>query len=55
MDIFIFSLLGLAVLGVMVDIIGMDQVAGIDFVYELIVLLVIGTNIINLLKQWHLV
>lgn len=46
---FVFSLLALAILGVMLDVVNTDSNSMISFVFDLIALLVVVTNIISLL------
>ncbi len=51
---FIYSIFGIAMLGVLVDIIDSGKNTLIDFIYDLIVLVVIITNIVNMLKGFQL-
>lgn len=46
---FVFSLLALAILGVMLDVVNTDSNSMISFVFDLVALLVVVTNIISLL------
>ena len=46
---FVFSLLALAILGVMLDVVNTDSNSMISFIFDLIALLVVVTNIISLL------
>ena len=45
---FIISLLGIAILGIMLDIINCDKNSMINFIFDLLVLLVIISNIVKL-------
>ena len=48
---FVFSLLALAILGVMLDVVNTDSNSMISFVFDLVALLVVVTNIISLLSS----
>ena len=51
MNIVISSLFGISVLGILVDVVVSDSNKYISFIFDLILLLVIATNIITILDK----